>query len=178
MCSCFPPRLRLHDSKLAHMKAVLTLEKIAEFPSEILGKKYSRLRLPNGQVAGSVRTTLSQGNRRRDHLVRVRSTCRKRAQGAEEVVPVNVYDAVHHYVVVYSEQKPMAFAYIECIKASADRRGAFGLAEKRRWTDCFSALGGAMRYVNVLAIDAVVGTLYVGSRHVVLYCRETFSIEE
>lgn len=35
-----------------------------------------------------------------------------------------------------------------------------------------------MRYVNVLAIDAVVGTLYVGSRHVVLYCRETFSIEE
>lgn len=27
MCSCFPPRLRLHDSKLAHMKAVLTLEK-------------------------------------------------------------------------------------------------------------------------------------------------------
>lgn len=32
-----------------------------------------------------------------------------------------------------------------------------------------------MRYVNVTANDAVVGTLFVRDRHVVLFTREVFS---
>jgi len=32
-----------------------------------------------------------------------------------------------------------------------------------------------MRYVDVTAIDAVVGTQFVRERHVVLYTREVFS---
>lgn len=56
----------------------------------------------------------------------------------------------------------MAFAYIECPKSTDDRRGAFGLAEKRRDTEYFSSLRGVVRYVNVLAIDSIVGTLYFG----------------
>jgi len=34
-----------------------------------------------------------------------------------------------------------------------------------------------MRYVSVMSIDAVVGTLSVRERHVVLYTREVFSTE-
>lgn len=78
-------------SEVAHMKAVITLKKIAEMPSGIIGKKYCRLRIPNGQVAGSVHTTFLQGDYLRDYLVRVCSTRRKRARGAEEVVPVDVH---------------------------------------------------------------------------------------
>ena len=58
-----------------------------------------------------------------------------------------------------------------------DRRGAFGIPEKRRETECISRLGGEMRYVNVEAIDAVVGTLFVRNRHVVQYTREVLSTE-
>lgn len=34
-----------------------------------------------------------------------------------------------------------------------------------------------MRYVDVMSIDAVVGTLFVRGRHVVVYNREVFSSE-
>jgi len=90
---------------------------------------------------------------------------------------VNVYGAVHHYALVYIDGNPQAFAYIECVKSTADRNGALGLAEKRRDTECFSSLRGEMRYVSVMSIDAVVGTLFVRERHVLLYTREVFSTE-
>lgn len=160
------------------MQGVLALEKILENPAGILGKKFSRIRLPNGQVAEFMRTASQEGARRRDYVVRFRSTSRKRVRGAEEVGPVYVYGAVHHYIVVYVARKPMAFAYIECVMSTVDLRGAFGLAQKRRDTECFSSLGEVIRDVNVLAIDNVVGTLYVDSRYTVLYCRETFRYEE
>lgn len=105
--------VELQDSELAHMKAVLTLDKTAGISSEILGKTYSRFRPPKRQVAGSVRTTLPQDDCCRYYLVLVLSKCKKRARGSEEDVPANVYDAVHHDVVVYIAQEPVAFAHIE-----------------------------------------------------------------
>jgi len=80
-------------------------------------------------------------------------------------------------VVVSIDGALQAFAYLQCVRSSVDRRGAFGLPEKRRDTECFSSLGGDMRYANVEAIDAVVGTLFVRNRHVVLYTRQAFSME-
>jgi len=94
-----------------------------------------------------------------------------------ERVPVNVYGAAHHYAFVMIDGKPQAFAYIECVKSAADRRGVSGLAEKRRDTEFFTSLGGTMRYVNAMCIKAVVGTLLVRDRHVVLYNREVFGTE-
>jgi len=58
------------------------------------------------------------------------------------------------------------FALIESAVSSADRRGDYGLAGKRRHTNCFTSLGWWLRYVNVLAIDAVASNSYVRSRHV------------
>jgi len=75
------------------------------------------------------------------------------------------------------EGAPKTYAYLECVKSSDDRHGSSGLPEKRRETDCFKSLGGTRRYVNVTAIDAVVGILFVMDRHVVLYTREVFSTE-
>ena len=90
-------------------------------------------------------------------------------------VAANVYGVVHHYAVVLIDGQPRAYAYLWCVKSSADRHGTSGLPEKRRDTECFTSLGGSMRYVDVTAIDAVVGTLFVRERHVVLYTREVFS---
>jgi len=100
----------------------------------------------------------------------------RRGSGVEEV-PANVYGAVHHYADVLIDGAPKTYAYLECVKSSADRHGSSGLPEKRPETDCFTSLGGTRRYVNVTAIDAVVGTLIVRDRHVVLYTREVFSTE-
>jgi len=82
---------------------------------------------------------------------------------------------VHHFAVVLIDDAPIFFAYIECLKSSADRDGVSELPEKRRETECFSRLGDRMRYVNAMAIDAVLGTLFLRGRHVVLHSREVFS---
>lgn len=59
-----------------------------------------------------------------------------------------------------------------------DSNGRSGLAGTRRDTKCFTSLGVAMRYVNVMHINAVVGSLFVGGRHVVLLTREVNSNEQ
>lgn len=84
---------------------------------------------------------------------------------------------MHQFAVVLIDGAPWAYAFIQCVKSAADRPGSFGLAEKSRETDCFSTLGGSMRYVNVTSIDAAVGTLFMRDRHVVLHTREVFSTE-
>lgn len=84
---------------------------------------------------------------------------------------------MHQYAVVLIDRAPWAYAFIQCVKSAADRSSSFGLAEKRRETDCISNLGGSMRYVNVTSIDAAVGTLFMRGRHVVLHTREVFSTE-
>ena len=169
----------LIGQELSRMKAVLSLEDASTIPNRIKAKKYFRMRLANGQIAGTVSSNDEMDDRRRDHLVRVSSYVQQAARRGKGVqrANVNVYGAVHHYALVYIDGNPQAFAYIECVKSTADRHGAFGLAEKRRDTECFSSLGGEMRYVSVMSIDAVVGTLFVRERHVVLYTREVFSTE-
>jgi len=175
-----PPKAKpagLTGPELQRMNAVLALEGLNEIPATIIAKKYFRMRLARGQVCGTFRTN-SASDSRRDYLVSVRSTVERRARGGGgEEVEATVYGAVHHFAVVYVAGAPRVFAYIECVKSSVDRRGAYGLPERRRNTDCFSSLGGVKRYVSALAIDAVVGTLFVRSRHVVLYCRDRFSHE-
>jgi len=175
-----PPKTRpvgLAGPELQRMKAVLALEGVTEIPSSIIAKKYFRMRLNRGQLCGSFRTN-STTDSRRDNLVRVNSTVQRRTTGGGvEEVDATVYGAVHHFAVVYIAGAARAYAYIECVKSSGDRQGSFGLPEKRRDTDCFISLGGAKRYVNALAIEAVVGTLFVRSRHVVLFCRDRFSHE-
>jgi len=177
-----PPRqaaATLIGAELARMEAVLVLEGVAELPPHIFAKKYFRERLANGQISGTVSSSQDAGDRRRDHLARVRShVLQTTGRGQrQERVPVNVYGAVHHYAVILVAGELKTFAYIECVRSSADRPGAYGLPEKRRDTECFSILGGFMRYVNMTSIDAVVRTLFVRERHVVLYNREVLSSE-
>jgi len=90
---------------------------------------------------------------------------------------VNVKGAVHHFAVVLIDGRPTAFAFLECVQSSADRDGVLGLPGKRRESEYFTRLGGRMRHVNALAIDAVVGTPFVSARHVVTYSRAVCSAE-
>ena len=175
-----PPRQApapLTGMELERMREVLALEGIADVPDQIVAKKYCGLKLVRGQVAGSTMSFRRGG--RRNHLVRVESKVLRRIRGGgtEEAI-VSIYGAVHHYAVVFVNDRPVAFAFIECVVSSADRLGKYGLPEKRRGTDCFTSLGGRLRYVDVQAVDAVVGTLDVRKRHVFLFCRDRFSHEQ
>ena len=163
--------------ELVRMKAVLALEGDAEVPPQIFDKKYFRLRMEIGQLAGTVSSSEEAAERRRDYLVRVSSHMLQTTGlgRGQERVPVNVYGAVHHYAVIFVAGAFKDFAYIECVRSTADRTGAYSLPEKRGDTECFSSLGGAMRYVHVMSIDAVVGTLSVTGKHVFLSTREVFS---
>jgi len=129
-------------------------------------------------VAGTTKATRRR-NYRRNHLVRVASTVEQRSRGGGvERAAATVCGAVHHYTVVYVARKPMAFALIECVVSSADRRGTYGLPGKRQGTDCFPSLGGRLRYVHALAIDGALDTLEVRKRHVVMFCEDRFSHEK
>lgn len=164
---------------LTLMTAVLALEGASNVPEKVFVKKWFRIRLPQGQIAGSVPSSEDPGGRRLDHFVGVRSRMRKASRWGQgkERVPVNVYGAVHYYAVVMIDGAPKAYVYIDFVKYSVDRHAASVLAEKRRDTECFTSLGGSMRYVNVTAIEVVVGTLFVRERHVILLVREVFSTE-
>jgi len=123
------------------MKAVLSLEDASTILNRIEAKKYFRMRLENGQLAWTVSSNDEMDDRRRDHLVWVSSyfqQAARRGQGVQRA-NVSVYGAVHHYALVYIDENPQAFAYIEWVKSTADRRLAFGLAEKRRDTECLSS---------------------------------------
>jgi len=177
-----PPRSAtapLIGAALDALKAVLALEGVSNVPAIIYAKKYFRMRLSNDQIMGTVSCAEDADDRWGNHLVRVRSHMRQAARRGRGVIDVltNVYGEVNHYAVVLINGQPNAFAYLKCMRSSVDRDGSSGLPEKRGETECFSHLSGTMRYVNVAAIDAVVGTLFVRDRHVVLYSREVFSSE-
>lgn len=99
----------------------------------------------------------------------------EKPDGYEEEYELSTYGLVLHYALVFIEKKPSALAYIECVKSTAERTGRFGIAERRRQMVCFSSFGGARRYADVAAIASVVGTLWRGGRHMVLFNRERFS---
>jgi len=169
----------LIGQKLSSMQAVLALEFACHVPQTIFTKKYFRMRLANGQIAGTVSSSEEPGERRRGHLVRVPSHVRQAGRrGRGEVrAAVNVDGAVHHFAVVLIDGRPTEFAFAECVQSSANRDGLPGLPQKRCDRECFTSLGGRMRYVNAMVIDAVVGTLFVRARLVVTYSRAVFSAE-
>eukprot|EP00170_Pyropia_yezoensis_P001299 contig_5760_g1303 len=115
----------LADAELDCMRAVLGSEGVSPVPFQIRGKKYFRVRLGNGAVAGSQSAGSDDPHRRRrSNFVRVQST--ELSEGADgQVAPVGVlaYGLVHHYVAVFINGTPMAFAFIECIRSSKDRLG-------------------------------------------------------
>jgi len=174
-----PPRSAtapLIGVELDALKAALALEGASNVPAKIYAKKYFRMRLSIGQIAGTVSCSEDADDRRRNHLVRVRSHMWQAARQGRGVIDVltNVCGEVHRYAVVLINGQPNAYAYFECVRSSVDWYGTSGLPEKRGETECISQLGGTLRYVNVAAIDAVVGTLLVRDRHVVLYLRGVF----
>jgi len=71
-----PPRRAaacLTGEELSRMQVALALEGASEVPEQIFAKKYFHLRLTIGQNAGTASTSEEVADRRRDHLVRVRS---------------------------------------------------------------------------------------------------------
>lgn len=119
--------------ELSRMQAVLALEGASKVPEIMYAKKYFP---PNG---GTTSPSEKAAHRRRDRLVRVRSHVRQagwRGQG-EVLTPTNLYGVEHHFAVVLIDDASMSFAYIESVKASADRDRVSGLPEKRRGTEFF-----------------------------------------
>lgn len=169
----------LIGQELSSMKDILALENASTIPERIVANKYFHVRLSTGRFAGTVPSAEDVGDRRRDHLVGVRSHVGQGGRRGQATlrVEVNVYGAVRHSADVLIDGKPQAFAYIKCVKSALDRHGGAGLAEKRRDTECFTSLGGVLRGVNEQSINAVGGTLFVRDKHVVLYTREVFSNE-
>ena len=166
-------------AELARLRVVLVMEGVAEVPPQIFAKKYFRARLGNGQMSGTVSSSVEVGDRRRVDLVRVRSHVLQTTRRGRrpERVPMNMYGALHRYAVIIVAGELKTFAYIESVRSVADRSGAYGLPEKRRDTECFCSLGGTMRYVDSTSIDAVLGSLLVRERRVVMYTRQVFTSE-
>ena len=166
-------------AELARLKVVLVMEGVAEVPPQIFAKKYFRARLGNDQMSGTVSSSVEVGDWRRDYLVRVGSlVLRTTRRGRRpERVPMNVYGAVHHYAVIIGAGELKSFAYIESVRSVADRSGAYGLPEKRRDTECSCSLGDTVRYVDSTSIDAVLGSLLLRERRVVMYTRQAFTSE-
>jgi len=173
-----PPRTRpfeLCGAELDHLRAALILEQVMDLPNQIMAIKFFRLKLTNGVVAGSAATKTART--RRNNLLRIAAVDeRENRAGVRQEYPIDVYGLALFYIVVVIRNQPMAFAYIECIKSAADRDGKWGIPEKWRRMDCFTALGGRRKFVPLMAVDAVVGTLQRDGRERILFCRSPFSI--
>lgn len=177
-----PPRDKpafLQEAELEQMKIVINLAGGNPASATVYAKKYFRLRLRNGAIAGSSRASSdADTGRRRSNLVRILSTARRRRpSGAVENYEVNVYGLVDHYALVIVGGEAVPYAYIECVKSAADCAGQYGLAEHRQGLEWFSSFGGQRRYVDARAVDTVMGTLCRDARHYLLFNRERFSTE-
>jgi len=177
-----PPRsavAHLADAELASMREALAVAGVADVPAAILAMKFFRLKLVDGKLAGS-RPAGSDctKHRRRNYLLRINSTeKRRRSDGQEVDVPVTTYAAALHYAVVFVDGEPMAFAYLTRIKSARDRQGRYGYPAQRFGIDCFFSADGVRYYAPAASLDAVVGSLEREGVHFVLYAREPFSEE-
>jgi len=142
-------------------------------PDQIAAIKFFRLELSNGVIAGSAATKTVRT--RRDNLLQI-SVVEKRqsGRGTEEEYSVTVCGLALVYAVEFIRE-PMAFAYVELVKSTADRDGKYGLPERRGGMDCFSALGGRRRFFLLVYVDGVVGTLRRDAREHGLFHRTPFS---
>jgi len=140
-----------------------------------MANKFFRLKLTNGVVAGSAATKTAR-TRRNNLLIFAAVDERENRAGVRQEYPIDVYGLALFYIVVVIRNQPMALAYIECIKSAADRDGKWGIPEKWRRMDCFTVLGGRRKFVPLMEVDAVVGTLQRDGREQILFCRTPVSI--
>lgn len=167
------PTGQLVGHELTRMRTAVELDGVSPVPLAIVAKKYFRVQLAGGVIGGSIST--NGPGRRRNNLLKINSDdLHETRTGAARRVSVTTYGLAHHYAVVHVGE-PRAFAHVECVRSAADRQGKYGLPENRLNMDCFSSIDGRLKYVPLLAVRGVVGTLFRDGRHVVLYSREPFS---
>ena len=141
-----PPRTRpfeLCGAELIRFRAALILEQVTDLPFQSMAIKVFQLKLTNRVVAGSATTKMART--RRNYLLRIAALYdRENRASVRQECPIDVYGLALFFIVVAIRDRPMAFAYIECIKSAANRNGNWGIPEKRRCMDCFTALGVAL----------------------------------
>lgn len=138
---------------------------------------YFRLKLATGAIAGSRPVGLDYDkHHRRDCLLQINSTEKvKRRDGQVMDASVTTYGAVLHYALVHVYERPLAFAYVSCVKSTRDRNGRSGYAAERLGSARFSSAGGTRSYAPAVAMRAVVGTPERGGVHYALVNREPAS---
>lgn len=126
---------KLLESEAVHLKTALGLKGVVNIPDVIFAKKYARVQMASGVIAGLLMA--AGATNRRNYLLQVHSKdLVRRSSGAVQSVPMTTYGVAMHYAVVFVN-KPFAFAYVECIKSSANRLVRYGRPEKKRNMDCF-----------------------------------------
>lgn len=130
---------------------------VLNVPGVMFAKKYGRLQLSCGTIAGSA--LAARGMRQRNSLLHINSEDPvRRPSGSFELVPMTTYGLALHYAVVYIYHF-QAFVYLDCVTSSVDRLRRHGRQERRRQIDCFSSFSRLRKYVPVQAVEAAVGTL-------------------
>jgi len=162
------------------LRTELQDEGVKDLPAMIWARTYFRTVLSYGATAGTRRLPSDSGSAgRRNFVLGVCSTDRRHgADGTEEEFETFAYGAALHYAVLRISGKTRAYAYMECVKSDADVSGRYGLTSQHRGMFSFRSFGGACRYVDVCALDYVVGTLQRGTRLYVPYPRIPFSLVE
>jgi len=148
--------------------------------SQIFGKKNFLAVLSSRAVAGSATLASDSSTaQRRRSFVRVRITVRVRtAAGGEREQERPAYGLVDHFLLLRVCGKLGAYAHIRCVKSSSDTQGRYGLPSTFHDMDAFRDYSGCSRYVDVLTIDTIVGTLKREAIHVVLHTRYPYTIGE
>lgn len=146
-----------------HLTSALGLEGVVNLPDVFLTKKYARVQLASGVIAGSLMA--AEATNQRNYLLQADSEdLERRSSGALSSVPMTTYGVAMHHRVVFVDNL-FAFAYVECTKSSVDRLGRCGRPEKKHDMDCFSALERVRKYVPALAVGSAEWTLCRNGKH-------------
>ena len=159
------------------MRAVLAQEQANEVPPDIFAKRYYRINMASGKIAGSKPLGSDcDKHRRRNNLVRINSSEKVRLpNGSVEEGPVSTFGAVLHYAAVFTDGREMAFAFVERAKSTKDRRGRFGYSGTKFGIEVILGSRGTRYYVPVGALDEVVGTIEKEGMQFILFSREPLS---
>ena len=179
-CALHPPQsapAALNGVERASIQAVLIQEDATAVPSIFLAKKYYRAKPASGNFAGSKLVGPDCGkNRRRNYLVRLKSTEEfEEPDGTRGERPVSTFGAITHDANVYTDDRPMAFAYVERVKFVKDRPGRFGYAAVTQRIECILGLGSVPYYVPFSAVAEFVATIEREMERFILHSREPFS---
>jgi len=115
-------------------------------------------------------------HRWRNYLVRISSTGEYyRPEGTKGERPVWTSGAILHYAVVYIDDLPMAFAYVEHVNLVKYHPGPFGYAAVTHCTESILGLGGVQYYLSVASVAQVLATIEREGVHSIDHSREPFS---